>query len=192
MDSTDQCPSGPPPNQSTSQTIRRLVKEQVNRAWDLADDEIPTNQATNLPTVQIDLPITDQKLTGEANWFQWSNHVKRILVSNSLETLIDDTGNILRPMPIPDNGIVKRWRSWSQIVAFWLLEGVSNQLNAKTQMSHPKLRYADEVRSFLKTNCAMTATWSNDASDDGNDVSRGVVKMWSRIDHSLMAVDSDL
>lgn len=49
-------------------------------------------------------------------------------------------------------------------------------------MSHPQLRYADEVWSFLKAHCAMTATRSNDASDYGDDVSRGVVKMWSRID----------
>lgn len=36
----------------------------------------------------------------------------------------------------------------------------------------------------------MTATRSNDASDYGDDVSRGVVKMWSRIDHSLMVVET--
>lgn len=120
--------------------------ERIYEKMEGYDLENPVNQASKLPPGEIELPEIKNFIGGEENWKEWARNVKRILVANSLDKLINVS--IGRPNPAVDSqDEVGKWMYKSKAVAGWLKSSVTEAFedNLRVSGDWEKLKYADSV-----------------------------------------------
>lgn len=139
--------------------------EEIMRLWEsieIGSPEAPLRitQITFCPGFNsIQLPGVYHKLKSGEDWREWERSIKSILVSKSLDKLIDI--NIARPDPLVESKeTIVKWTQISKMVGDWLRQSATSTFLGMVDFGKRDKVHADEIWQMFADACKVNVFYA--------------------------------